>query len=235
MKHAVVTGGSGFLGSHLSKRLLSEGYKVTVLDNFITGSRDNVADVIDNPAFTLIEQDVIQPFTVDGPVDVVFHLASPASPVDFPTKPIEILQVNSVGTHTALELARVKGARFLIASTSEVYGDPLVHPQPETYWGNVNPIGIRGVYDESKRFGESITMAYRRFKGVDSRIFRIFNTYGPNMRLDDGRVVPNFIGQALRGEPITVYGTGQQTRSFCFVRDLIGTCKPRKPNRAHDA
>jgi dTDP-glucose 4,6-dehydratase len=141
--------------------------------------------------------------------------------VDFPTKPIEILQVNSVGTHNALELARVKGARFLIASTSEVYGDPLVHPQPETYWGNVNPIGIRGVYDESKRFGESITMAYRRFKGVDSRIFRIFNTYGPNMRLDDGRVVPNFIGQALRGEPITVYGTGQQTRSFCFVRDLV--------------
>ncbi|MFM2222409.1 MAG: hypothetical protein RLZZ78_666 [Armatimonadota bacterium] len=195
MKHAVVTGGSGFLGSHLSKRLLSEGYKVTV--------------------FTLIEHDVIQPFTVDGPVDVVFHLASPASPVDFPTKPIEILQVNSVGTHNALELARIKGARFLIASTSEVYGDPLVHPQPETY------IGIRGVYDESKRFGESITMAYRRFKGVDARIFRIFNTYGPNMRLDDGRVVPNFIGQALRGEPITVYGTGQQTRSFCYVRDLI--------------
>lgn len=221
MKHAVVTGGSGFLGSHLTKRLLTEGYKVTVFDNYITGSPDNVADVIDNPSFTLIEHDVIQPFTVDGPVDVVFHLASPASPVDFPTKPIEILQVNSVGTHNALELARIKSARFLIASTSEVYGDPLIHPQPESYWGNVNPIGIRGVYDESKRFGESITMAYRRFKGVDARIFRIFNTYGPNMRLDDGRVVPNFIGQALRGEPITVYGTGQQTRSFCYVRDLI--------------
>ncbi|MFY8052151.1 MAG: NAD-dependent epimerase/dehydratase family protein, partial [Armatimonadaceae bacterium] len=180
MKHAVVTGGSGFLGSHLTKRLLSEGYKVTVFDNYITGSPDNVADVIDNPSFTLIEHDVIQPFTVDGPVDVVFHLASPASPVDFPTKPIEILQVNSVGTHNALELARIKSARFLIASTSEVYGDPLIHPQPESYWGNVNPIGIRGVYDESKRFGESITMAYRRFRGVDARIFRIFNTYGPN-------------------------------------------------------
>lgn len=221
MKHAVVTGGSGFLGSHLTKRLLTEGYKVTVFDNFITGSRTNLIDILDNPNVSLIEHDVILPLSVDGDVDLVFHLASPASPVDFPTKPIEILMVNSVGTKNALDLALEKNARFLTASTSEVYGDPLIHPQPESYWGNVNPIGIRGVYDESKRFGESITMAYRRFRGVDARIFRIFNTFGPNMRLDDGRVVPNFIGQALRGDPITVYGSGQQTRSFCYVDDLI--------------
>lgn len=221
MKHAVVMGGSGFLGSHLSKRLLNEGYKVTVFDNFITGSRTNLIDILDNPNVSLIEHDVILPMSVEGDVDLVVHLASPASPVDFSTKPIEILMANSVGTKNALDLALEKNARFLMASTSEVYGDPLIHPQPETYWGNVNPIGIRGVYDESKRFGESITMAYRRFRGVDARIFRIFNTFGPNMRLDDGRVVPNFIGQALRGDPITVYGSGQQTRSFCYVDDLI--------------
>ena len=221
MPRALVTGGAGFLGSHLCRRLLHEGYEVVALDNFITGSPENVRAFADNAAFRLIEQDVSLPWSVDGPVDVVFHMASPASPVDFPTKPVEILTVNSRGTHIALDVAKEKGARFLFASTSEVYGDPLVHPQPEEYWGNVNPIGTRGVYDEAKRFGEAITMAYRRYKGVDAKLFRIFNTYGPNMRLDDGRVVPNFIGQALRGEPITVYGTGQQTRSFCYVDDLI--------------
>jgi dTDP-glucose 4,6-dehydratase len=221
MPRALVTGGAGFLGSHLCRRLLHEGYEVVALDNFITGSPENVRAFADNSAFRLVEQDVSLPWSVDGPVDVVFHMASPASPVDFPTKPVEILTVNSRGTHIALDVAKEKGARFLFASTSEVYGDPLVHPQPEEYWGNVNPIGTRGVYDEAKRFGEAITMAYRRYKGVDAKLFRIFNTYGPNMRLDDGRVVPNFIGQALRGEPITVYGTGQQTRSFCYVDDLI--------------
>jgi dTDP-glucose 4,6-dehydratase len=221
MPRALVTGGAGFLGSHLCRRLLHEGYEVVALDNFITGSPENVRAFADNSAFRLVEQDVSLPWSVDGPVDVVFHMASPASPVDFPTKPVEILTVNSRGTHLALDVAKDKGARFLFASTSEVYGDPLVHPQPEEYWGNVNPIGTRGVYDEAKRFGEAITMAYRRYKGVDAKLFRIFNTYGPNMRLDDGRVVPNFIGQALRGEPITVYGTGQQTRSFCYVDDLI--------------
>lgn len=221
MPRAVVTGGAGFLGTHLCQRLLDEGYDVVALDNFITGSPENVRGLAGDNHFSLIEQDVSVPYSVAGDVDLVFHMASPASPVDFPTKPVEILTVNSRGTHLALELAREKGARFLFASTSEVYGDPLVHPQPEEYWGNVNPIGIRGVYDESKRFGEAIVTAYRRFKGVDAKLFRIFNTYGPNMRLDDGRVVPNFIGQALRGEPITVYGTGTQTRSFCYVSDLV--------------
>jgi len=221
MPRALVTGGAGFLGSHLCRRLLQEGYEVVALDNFITGSPENVRGLGDDPRFSLVEQDVSLPWSVNGPADVVFHMASPASPVDFPTKPVEILTVNSRGTHIALDAAKEKGARFLFASTSEVYGDPLVHPQPEEYWGNVNPIGTRGVYDESKRFGEAITMAYRRYRGVDAKLFRIFNTYGPNMRLDDGRVVPNFIGQALRGEPITVYGTGLQTRSFCYVDDLI--------------
>ncbi|MFY7953451.1 MAG: UDP-glucuronic acid decarboxylase family protein [Armatimonadaceae bacterium] len=221
MPRALVTGGAGFLGSHLCRRLLQEGYEVVALDNFITGSPENVRALAGDPGFRLIEQDVSQPWSVDGRADVVFHMASPASPVDFPTKPVEILTVNSRGTNIALDVAKEKGARFLFASTSEVYGDPLVHPQPEEYWGNVNPIGTRGVYDEAKRFGEAITMAYRRYRGVDAKLFRIFNTYGPNMRLDDGRVVPNFIGQALRGEPITVYGTGLQTRSFCYVDDLI--------------
>ncbi len=221
MPRALVTGGAGFLGSHLCDRLLVEGYEVLAYDNLLTGSTDNLAHLGNEPRFTYVNQDVTEPFTVSGPLDAVYHFASPASPVDFPTKPIEILLVNGVGTHKSLEIAREKGARFFIASTSEVYGDPLIHPQTEDYWGNVNPIGTRGVYDEAKRYGEAMTMAYRRFHRVDTKIVRIFNTYGERMRLSDGRVVPNFVGQALRGDPITVYGTGQQTRSFCYVSDLI--------------
>jgi len=221
MPCALVTGGAGFLGSHLCDRLLAEGYEVVAFDNLVTGSRDNLAHLSGEPRFEFVEQDVSVGVSYGGAADVVFHMASPASPVDFPTKPVEIMLVNGVGTYNTLNLAKEKGARFLLASTSEVYGDPLVHPQPEEYWGNVNPIGVRGVYDEAKRYAEALTMAYRRYKGVDAKMFRIFNTFGPRMRLDDGRVVPNFIGQALRGEPITVYGTGQQTRSFCYVSDLI--------------
>ncbi len=221
MPRAIVTGGAGFLGSHLCDRLLDEGCEVVAVDNLVTGSTENIAHLADNSSFTFINHDVTEGLPIDGTVDYVFHLASPASPVDFPTIPVEIMMVNSVGTRNGLELAKVKGARFFIASTSEVYGDPLIHPQPETYWGNVNPIGVRGVYDEGKRFGEALTMAYSRYHGVAVRIVRIFNTYGERMRLDDGRVVPNFIGQALRGDPITVYGTGQQTRSFCYRSDLI--------------
>ncbi len=221
MPRALVTGGAGFLGSHLCDRLLAEGFEVVVFDNLITGSTDNIAHLIDNPKFRFIHYDVTEYLYLDGPVDMVFHLASPASPADFTTKAIQISKVNAIGTHKALGLARAKGARFFLASTSEVYGDPLVHPQPEEYLGNVNPIGVRGVYDEAKRFAESITMAYHRSHGLDIKIVRIFNTYGPRMRLSDGRVVPNFIGQALRGEPITVYGDGSQTRSFCYCTDLI--------------
>jgi dTDP-glucose 4,6-dehydratase len=221
MPRALVTGGAGFLGSHLCDRLLKEGYDVVAMDNLITGSTDNIAHHIDNKRFRFINYDVTDYLFIDGAVDFIFHLASPASPVDFPTKPIQILKVNALGTHKALGLAHAKGARFFLASTSEVYGDPLVHPQTESYLGNVNPVGVRGVYDEAKRFAEAMTMAYNRYHGVQVRIVRIFNTYGERMRLDDGRVVPNFIGQALRGEPITVYGTGKQTRSFCYVSDLI--------------
>jgi dTDP-glucose 4,6-dehydratase len=221
MPRALVTGGAGFLGSHLCDRLLAEGYDVVAFDNLLTGSTDNIAHLIDEPRFRYVHFDVSEYLYLDGPLDIVFHFASPASPIDFPTKPIQILKVNGFGAYYALELARTKGARYLVASTSEVYGDPLVHPQPEEYWGNVNPVGTRGVYDEAKRYAEAMTMAYRRFHGVDTKIVRIFNTYGPKMRLNDGRVVPNFVGQALRGDPITVYGTGQQTRSFCFVSDLI--------------
>jgi dTDP-glucose 4,6-dehydratase len=221
MPRALVTGGAGFLGSHLCDRLLSEGLDVVVMDNLITGCTDNIAHHIGNPRFRFIHYDVTEYLFLEGPLDYIFHLASPASPVDFPTKPIQILKVNALGTHKALGLARAKGARFFLASTSEVYGDPLVHPQPEEYLGNVNPIGVRGVYDEAKRFAEAMAMAYHRYHGVEVRIVRIFNTYGPRMRLDDGRVVPNFIGQALRGDPITVYGTGRQTRSFCYCTDLI--------------
>jgi dTDP-glucose 4,6-dehydratase len=221
MARAIVTGGAGFLGSHLCDRLLAEGCDVVAMDNLITGSTDNITHNIDNPKFRFIHYDVTEYLYIDGPVDFIFHLASPASPVDFPTKPIQILKVNALGTHKALGLARAKNARFFLASTSEVYGDPLIHPQPEEYLGNVNPVGIRGVYDEAKRFAEAMTMAYHRYHGIEVRIVRIFNTYGERMRLDDGRVVPNFIGQALRGEPITVYGTGQQTRSFCYCSDLI--------------
>jgi dTDP-glucose 4,6-dehydratase len=221
MPRALVTGGAGFLGSHLCDRLLSEGYEVVAMDNLITGSTDNIAHSIDNRRFRFIHYDVTDYLYLDGAVDFIFHLASPASPIDFPTKPIQILKVNALGTHKALGLARAKGARFFLASTSEVYGDPLVHPQPEEYLGNVNPVGVRGVYDEAKRFAEAMTMAYHRYHGVEVRIVRIFNTYGERMRLNDGRVVPNFIGQALRGDPITVYGSGQQTRSFCYCSDLI--------------
>ena len=217
----LITGGAGFLGSHLTDRFLAEGHEVIVLDNLITGSLDNIAHHFGNQRFQFIKHDVTNYIHVPGPLDVVMHFASPASPVDFDRIPIQILKVNSLGTHNALGLALNKGARFFLASTSEVYGDPLVHPQPETYWGNVNPIGIRGVYDESKRFAESITMAYHRVHGLETRIVRIFNTYGPRMRLNDGRVIPNFISQALRGEPLTIYGDGTQTRSFTYVRDEV--------------
>ena len=221
MARAVVTGGAGFLGSHLSDRLLAEGYSVVVVDNLVTGSADNIAHLHDHPNFEYRQQDIIQPYTVDGPVDYVFNFASPASPVDFFKMPLEILLVGSAGTHNTLELARQKGAKFLMASTSEVYGDPAVHPQPEEYFGNVNPHGTRAVYDEAKRYSEAVTFAYRRKFGMDAKIVRIFNTYGPRMRLDDGRVVPAFVGQALRGEPLTIFGDGKQTRSFCYVSDLI--------------
>jgi dTDP-glucose 4,6-dehydratase len=217
----LVTGGAGFVGSHLCDRLLGDGHDVIAMDNLITGSTDNIAHLAGNRRFKFIFHDVTEYIYVPGALDAVMNLASPASPVDFARIPIPILKVGSLGTHNTLGLALAKRARYLIASTSEVYGDPLIHPQPETYWGNVNPIGVRGVYDEAKRFSEAITMAYHRVHGVDTRIIRIFNTYGPRMRLSDGRVVPNFIGQALRGEPLTVYGDGSQTRSFCFVSDLV--------------
>jgi dTDP-glucose 4,6-dehydratase len=217
----LITGGAGFIGSHLCDRLLAEGHEVVAMDNFITGSEENIAHLAGNRKFTFIYHDVTNYIYVPGSLDAVMHLASPASPVDFTRVPIQILKVGSLGTHNALGLALSKRARFLLASTSEVYGDPLVHPQPETYWGNVNPLGVRGVYDEAKRFSEAITMAYHRVHGLETRIIRIFNTYGPRMRLDDGRVVPNFVGQALRGQPLTVYGDGSQTRSFCYVSDLV--------------
>ncbi len=217
----LVTGVAGFLGSHLADRLLAAGYDVVGMDNFITGSPDNIAHLTGNPRFSFFLHDVTNFIYVAGPLDGVFHFASPASPRDYLELPIQTLKVGSLGTHKALGLALAKKARFLLASTSEVYGDPLVHPQPESYWGNVNPIGPRGVYDEAKRFAEALTMAYHRFHGVDTRIVRIFNTYGPRMRARDGRVVSNFIVQALLGEPLTVYGDGGQSRSFCYVDDLI--------------
>lgn len=217
----LITGGAGFLGSHLCDRFLAEGHEVIVLDNLITGRLENISHHFGHPRFQFIKHDVTNYIHVPGPVDAVLHFASPASPKDFTAIPIPILKVNSLGTHNALGLALAKKARFLLASTSEVYGDPLVHPQLESYWGNVNPIGERGVYDESKRFAEALTMAYHRIHGLDTRIVRIFNTYGPRMRLDDGRVIPNYIGQALRGQPLTVYGDGSQTRSFCYVSDEI--------------
>src|SRR5690606_24014198 len=207
--------------SHLCDRFLKEGHEVIAVDNFITGRPDNVAHLMGHPRFRLIEMDVTNFIFVDGPLDNVLHFASPASPVDYLKLPIQTLKVGALGTHKTLGLAKEKGARFLLASTSEVYGDPLVHPQKEDYWGNVNPVGFRGVYDEAKRFAEAITMAYHRYHGVETRIVRIFNTYGPRMRLDDGRALPTFMGQALRGEPITVFGDGTQTRSFQYVDDLI--------------
>jgi dTDP-glucose 4,6-dehydratase len=217
----VVTGGAGFLGSHLVDRLLVEGHEVIVLDNLITGRMENLDHVLSDDRLRFIKQDVTEYLHVPGAVDFVFHFASPASPVDFERYPIQVLKVGALGTHKALGLAKDKGATFILASTSEVYGDPLVSPQPETYWGNVNPIGPRGVYDEAKRYAEAMTMAYRNVHGVSTRIARFFNTYGPRMRLDDGRVVPNLVRQALRNEPMTIYGDGHQTRSFAYVDDVI--------------
>jgi len=218
---SVVTGGAGFLGSHLTDRLLAEGHRVIGIDNFITGSPANVEHLSGNANYRFIQQDVTQYLLIDEPVDFVFHFASPASPIDYLEHPIPTLKVGALGTHNTLGLAKAKKARFLIASTSECYGDPLVHPQTEDYWGNVNPIGPRGVYDEAKRFAEAMTMAYHRYHHLDTKIVRIFNTYGPRMRLRDGRVVPAFIGQALTGAPLTIFGDGSQTRSFCYVSDLI--------------
>jgi dTDP-glucose 4,6-dehydratase len=217
----LVTGAAGFLGSHLVDRLLADGHSVVGLDNFLTGSPDNLAHLGGHPRFRFVQYDVTNYLLVDGPLDGVFHFASPASPIDYLEKPIQTLDVGSRGTHHALGLARAKGATFVLASTSEVYGDPQIHPQAESYWGHVNPIGPRGVYDEAKRFAEALTMAYFRHHGLPTRIVRIFNTYGPRMRPGDGRVVSNFVVQALRGEPLTLYGDGTQTRSFCYVSDLV--------------
>lgn len=220
-KVAVITGGAGFLGSHLCDKLIAEGMKVIAIDNLITGNIENIEHLFGNPDFTFIKHDVTNYIHVPGQVDYILHFASPASPIDYLKLPIQTLKVGSLGTHKALGLAKEKKARFLLASTSEVYGDPEVHPQTEDYWGNVNPIGPRGVYDEAKRFAEAMTMAYHRYHGLETRIVRIFNTYGPRMRLDDGRVLPAFVGQALRGEDLTVFGDGSQTRSFCYVSDLV--------------
>jgi len=217
----LITGGAGFVGSHLCDRLLAEGHEVLCVDNFLTGRPVNIQHLRANPKFRMIVHDASTPLFVDGLIDNVLHFASPASPVDYYKSPIQTLKIGSLGTHVALGIAKAHGARFLIASTSEVYGDPHVHPQTESYWGNVNPVGERSMYDEAKRFAEAMTMAYHREHGVSTHIVRIFNTYGPRMRLDDGRVLPNFVGQALRGEPLTIYGEGQQTRSFCYVTDLV--------------
>ncbi|MCA9728823.1 MAG: UDP-glucuronic acid decarboxylase family protein [Candidatus Eisenbacteria bacterium] len=216
----VITGGAGFIGSHLCDALLAHGHEVVCIDNLLTGSVDNIAHIRD-AKFAFVDYDVTNYLYIDGPVDLVLHFASPASPIDYLRWPIQTLKVGAMGTHKALGLARKKGARFLLASTSEVYGDPLIHPQPEGYWGNVNPIGLRGVYDEAKRYAEALTMAYHRYHGVDTKIVRIFNTFGPRMRRDDGRAVPNFIYQAIHGEPLTVYGDGSQTRSFGYITDLV--------------
>ena len=220
MPRAVITGAAGFIGSHLSEALLDKGYSVVGIDNLLTGDIDNISH-LSSRNFLFIKHDVTNYITVDGPVDFVFHWASPASPIDYLDFPIPTLKVGALGTHNALGLAKAKGARFILASTSEVYGDPLEHPQRESYWGNVNPIGPRGVYDEAKRFAEAITTAYHRFHGLDSKIVRIFNTYGPRMRVRDGRAIPNFISQALCGNEVTVYGNGDQTRSFCYISDLV--------------
>ncbi len=218
----LITGAAGFLGSHLAERFLTEGHSVVGVDNFITGSEANAEHLRSSyPGFSLVEHDISKPLFLEGDLDGVLHFASPASPVDYLELPIQTLKVGSLGTHNALGIAKAKGARFLLASTSEVYGDPQVHPQPETYWGHVNPVGPRGVYDEAKRFAEAMTMAYQTHHGVDTRIVRIFNTYGPRMRPGDGRVVSNFIVQALRGDPLTLYGDGSQTRSFCYVSDEV--------------
>lgn len=220
-KTVLVTGGSGFLGSHLCDRFIAEGYKVIAMDNLITGNPDNIAHLMGNENFQFIKHDITEYIWIKGDLDYILHFASPASPIDYLKLPIQTLKVGALGTHNVLGLAKEKKARVLLASTSEVYGDPLIHPQKEDYWGNVNPIGFRGVYDEAKRFAEAITMAYQRYHGVETRIIRIFNTYGPRMRLNDGRVLPALVGQALRGEPMTVFGDGSQTRSFCYVSDLV--------------
>jgi dTDP-glucose 4,6-dehydratase len=216
-----ITGGAGFIGSHLCERFLAEGHEVVCVDNCITGTTPNIEHLRKSDRFSFMRHDISHPLEIDGPIDNILHFASPASPVDYLRHPIPTLKVGSLGTHNALGIAKAKNARYLLASTSEVYGDPEIHPQREDYWGNVNPIGIRGCYDEAKRFAEAITMAYHRYHGVNTHIVRIFNTYGERMRLDDGRVVPNLMGQALRGEPLTVYGDGSQTRSFCYVADLV--------------
>jgi dTDP-glucose 4,6-dehydratase len=221
MTRSLVTGGAGFLGSHLCERLLSEGHQVVCIDNFLTGREDNIRHLLDREDFHLIEHDISVPIHITTKIDNVLHFASPASPIDYLELPIQTLKVGSLGTHNSLGIAKEHGARYLLASTSEVYGDPLVHPQPETYWGNVNPVGPRGVYDEAKRFAEAMAMAYHRVHNIDAKIVRIFNTFGPRMRPRDGRVVPNFMLQALRDEPMTVYGDGGQTRSFCYVTDLV--------------
>lgn len=225
MKTVLVTGGAGFIGSHLCELFLKDGFKVICLDNFITGVRENIEPLFSNSRFSLIEHNITQPIFIDEKIDYLLHFASPASPVDYLNFPIQTLKVGSLGTHNCLGLAKAKKAVFLLASTSEVYGDPLMHPQREDYWGNVNPIGPRGVYDEAKRFAEAIVMAYHRVHGVQTRIVRIFNTYGPRMRLEDGRAIPNFITQALKNKAITIYGDGMQTRSFCFVSDLAAGIK----------
>jgi len=221
MPRVLITGGAGFLGSHLCDKFIGNGYDVICMDNLITGSPDNIAHLMGNARFRFIHHDVTEYMYVDGDLDAILHFASPASPLDYLRYPIQTLKVGSLGTHKALGLAKAKKAKFLIASTSEVYGDPLVHPQQEEYWGNVNPVGSRGVYDEAKRFSEAITMAYHRYHGLDTRIVRIFNTYGPKMRIEDGRAIPAFMSQALLGEPITVFGDGSQTRSICYVDDLV--------------
>jgi dTDP-glucose 4,6-dehydratase len=217
----LITGGAGFLGSHLCDRFIKEGHEVICMDNLITGNMDNIAHLMGHERFRFIHHDVTEYIYVEGPLNYIMHFASPASPIDYLELPIQTLKVGALGTHKALGLAKNKGARLLLASTSEVYGDPLIHPQPESYYGNVSPIGPRGVYDEAKRFAEAITMAYQRYHGVETRIVRIFNTYGPRMRLNDGRVVPAFLGQALSGKPLTIFGDGSQTRSFCYVSDLV--------------
>jgi dTDP-glucose 4,6-dehydratase len=217
----LITGGAGFIGSHLGDRLLAEGHSIIAMDNLITGSTRNIEHLAGRDDFLFIKHDVTNYIYIEGPLDAVLHFASPASPIDYLQLPIQTLKVGALGTHKALGLAKAKGAKFLLASTSEIYGDPLVHPQVESYAGNVDPVGPRGVYDEAKRFAEAMTMAYHRCHGVDTRIVRIFNTFGPRMRLNDGRVVPNFVAQALKGQPLTVYGDGLQTRSFCYVSDLV--------------
>ena len=220
-KTILITGVAGFIGSHLAECFLNEGYRVLGVDNFLTGSKENILPFLKNKNFDLIEHNISQSLEISEPVDFILHFASPASPADYLLLPIQTLKVGSLGTHNTLGLAKAKRATFLLASTSEVYGDPLVHPQTEDYWGNVNPLGPRGVYDEAKRFAEAITMAYHRVHRIDTKIVRIFNTYGPRMRLNDGRAIPNFIAQALEGKPITVFGTGTQTRSFCYIDDLV--------------